>query len=153
MKLFLSISFLLFISAASMGQDIAAGQVPAGVIKTFKTKYPAATSIQWELKKDASYKASFTNGGLSVKAYFLKNGNWDKTETKLETLQLPLVLIGIVQSDYPNYTLNKAYQHDFSDKASYYELKFENDTNKLTVTYTLSGSLLSKSEKVKQKNN
>jgi len=66
-------------SGSSNNNDdhIAASQVPAAVMTTFNSRYPAASGqIEWELEHGNTYKVKFFIGSQRWQAQFTANGTF-----------------------------------------------------------------------------
>ncbi len=72
------------ITATSCSDDkISEDKVPAAVVTSFKTKYPAATNTVWITeKKDGKviYEAQFKNNNDEIEAEFNEDGSFIKED-------------------------------------------------------------------------
>jgi hypothetical protein len=63
--------------------EIASSDVPPAVLDAFKSKYPNATGVEWEVeKKDGRlyFEAEFDIGGKEKEAYFRPDGTFSSEE-------------------------------------------------------------------------
>jgi len=61
----------------SSDDHILASQVPAAVMSTYNTRYPAASGqIEWELEHGNTYKVKFFIGSQRWQAQFSSNGTF-----------------------------------------------------------------------------
>jgi len=61
------------------GRHIPASEVPDAVKKSFRSRYPNATNVRWELEREDGrrvYEAEFTLNGRRLKAEFAANGTF-----------------------------------------------------------------------------
>ena len=78
-----------FMSISVYAQKISTDKVPAVVASAFKTKFPNATKVNWELENANEYEAEFKLNGEEMSASYDKEGKWMETETEIKISALP----------------------------------------------------------------
>ncbi len=61
---------------------VAVEKVPASVVESFKTKYPAITVDTWFNKDNTGYAAAFTKDNNDMLSLFDNNGNFQSEENE-----------------------------------------------------------------------
>jgi hypothetical protein len=78
------VSALIFlISSCASEFNIASSDVPQSVLDSFKSKYPGASDVEWEVEKQNGklyYEAEFKLDGKGKEAYFRPDGSFTKEE-------------------------------------------------------------------------
>ena len=75
-KIFFSL-FLCFLMVGALQAQIR--KVPADVTNAFKTKYPAATDVEWK-DRLAFFEVQFKDDGTDMTVDYNNKGEWQKTE-------------------------------------------------------------------------
>jgi hypothetical protein len=83
----------LILSAVTMmlatGTFASSQSVPAQANASFTTRYPSATHVRWSPTGD-EYEARFESDNQTHKAFYDKDGKWERTETRIHwTRNLP----------------------------------------------------------------
>lgn len=135
-------------------QKIDADEVPAAVIASQASNFPAATVTVWE-KQSATgrkrsgerYVASFNNNGQAARAKYAKNGIGSTAITFYDGEQLPAVIQEAAATNYDGYTLNSGEQIQvLSTKDIFYRLRLRKGAQKLVVYVDATGNEVSKEE-------
>ena len=104
-KTILSLVLGLFLAFQSNAQ---LRKIPAPVTEAFKTKYTAATNVEWK-DRITSYSAVFEMDGKRHEAYFDDDGSWKHTVTGIEESEIPTeVNEGLDKSKYAEWEFDKA---------------------------------------------
>lgn len=112
------------------------------VITSFESKFGKDIITKWELSSDKSYVANFAISGHSVKAYFVENGNWIKTETEFLSSELPSVIVKTVLGAYKGSNISKSLKVDEIEKGTFYRLSLKRGGNITEVEITPGGVIL-----------
>ena len=89
MKISAFIVVFSLLCVTTFGQTVKESQVPAIVKTEFSKKFPAASSINWEMENANEYEAEFRMSGIEISASFSAAGNWLLTETEISFGELP----------------------------------------------------------------
>ena len=95
------------LAPAAPAQKVAAANVPAAVLATFKQQFPAVKSVKWE-KEGADYEAGFEMGKAEMSAVLTAAGVLKETETEMATSQLPLTVQKTLATNYKAYKITEA---------------------------------------------
>jgi len=103
------------------------GQVSDNVLKSFSQQYPQGSIRKWVVKNDTCV-AEFTMSRSKNMAYYLADGNWIKTETKIPwTKDLPkAVNLSWKYSDFASWYVAGIKEVKYPDK-DLYVLKVQHD--------------------------
>jgi hypothetical protein len=74
---------ILFLAGCATEFGIVADDVPPAVVTSFKTKYPSAENVEWEVEKSDGhlvFEAEFKLDGKSKEAEFKMDGTFVKEE-------------------------------------------------------------------------
>jgi hypothetical protein len=126
----------------AIAQKIGAYKVPAPASDAFKTKFPAATNVSWEIEKKGVYEANFTNGKYKQAAQFDKDGKWQVTEINMKTSQLPKTVSDACAKAYPGYKMTEVVKMETLAFKECYELDISKGTEKLEVQILPNGEII-----------
>ena len=136
-------------SNAACAQKISADKVPAAVSTAFKTKFPSATKINWEMEK-SEYEANFNLNGVETSANFDNTGKWLETETEIKTSALPTAIQSTLAKDFAGFKVNEASKIESVKNGNCYEAEVEKGEETFDVLLTAEGKVLNKT-KVEEK--
>ena len=141
-------------SLAVTAQKIAADKVPAAVTSAFKSKFPVATKVAWEMENKTEYEAGFILNGGEVSANFDKTGKWLETETEIKTTALPAAVQATLKKDFAAYKTNEASKIESAKNGNGFEAEIVNGKETFDVLFTADGKVVSKTkvEEEKDKN-
>lgn len=93
-------------------------EIPNDIRESFKTKYKGAKKVEWAIKEDR-YKINFEFDGNNMFTFLDRHGDWMKSFTKLEKVDLPEAVINYLDTEYPDYQLTKLYLKETPHSKSY----------------------------------
>src|SRR5687768_10311861 len=99
MKQTLLLPVAFFVSVHVHGQKTSADNIPSMAVEKFKTAYPAAEKIQWELDEE-NYEVDFILNKEEKSAHYGSDGKWLRTETPIRVLDIPKI---VKQSAFKNF--------------------------------------------------
>jgi len=143
--------FAVLICTGLSAQKITADKVPASVASAFKTKFPAAEKIKWEIEDKTDYEANFDLKSEECSAKFDKDGKWLETETEIKVSQLPTAVQQSLTKNFKDYKIKEAEQVDLFDKGRVYEIEIEKGEETYEVQFSLSGEVIKKTTEKKEK--
>jgi uncharacterized membrane protein YkoI len=137
----------LFIAAIgfafmSCGQDIPESKIPSVVLNAVKAKYPGASDIDWEKKKDF-YEAEFDMDSTEHEFHIDANGKIIEHKREISLSELPAAVQNVLKSGYPGHGIGEV---DMIEKQGqvFYELELEAKGQKdKKVTFSSDGKLIS----------
>lgn len=98
-KYLLALAAGLFLFTACDNDDDHSNRPNGAVTKAFEAKFPNASRIEWEYKKDYSV-AEFHNDGFETDAWFDQSGKWYMTKIEYRTIE-----------NIPNETVRNAFKN------------------------------------------
>lgn len=105
--LMLTLAAAALLAPAAHAQKVAAANVPAAAVATFKQQFPTVKSVKWE-KEGADYEAGFEMGKAEMSAVLTAAGVLKETETEMATSQLPLTVQKTLAINYKAYKITEA---------------------------------------------
>lgn len=144
-KMFFILLGIAILSQVSIAQKVSASKVPQAVTKTFKSKFPAASSIKWELE-NADYEANFKINGKEMSANFDKMGTWLETETEIKVSALPASVRATLSKEFAGFKIEEASQIESAKNGSCYEAEVEKGKESYDVLFSADGKFLSKTK-------
>ena len=141
------LSFILF-TITAFGQKVSLDKLPASVAASFKSKYPTAGKVNWQLANANEYRANFVMKKTLKSAYFGADGPWRQTETQLKTIELPKMIRQSVSKQFVGYAIKRALKIEKREGAAAYEVLIKKGTKSYSVTYAVTGEMLRKREGV-----
>ncbi|MDR0427205.1 MAG: PepSY-like domain-containing protein [Dysgonamonadaceae bacterium] len=142
MKKSLNISGILLLSAVllfSCDDDIF---TPDRIVTdTFRTMYPNAKYIEWEMKS-GYYAAEFIDEGLEKEAWFDKAGSWLLTETEFERNIPEMIRQAVAATEYKDWRIDDVDFIEQNDKESFYVVNLEKGRQERNLYFSESGELM-----------
>jgi hypothetical protein len=126
-------------------------KVPAGVLNSFKSRFPAATHVRWSMEDTASYEADFISNYQKQSALFTKQGVWFETEKSIRTSDLPLTIIQTITNGFPGFTISSVDQVENPEKGLFYDIVIKGGKEQYEVKLSTYGVILDKSVYKKDK--
>lgn len=136
---------IALLSQVSFAQKVSSSKVPQAVTKTFKSKFPAASSVKWELE-GAEYEANFKINGKEMSANFDKMGAWTETETEIKVSALPATVRATLSKEFAGYKVKEASQIESAKNGSCYEAEIKKGKESFDVLFSAEGKYLSKTK-------
>jgi hypothetical protein len=140
---------LAIVSISTKGQSVAAENVPAGVLGTFKSMFSIAEKVKWEIDYE-NYSADFMVGKSAYSATFDKDGKWMSTETFIKPSDLPKAAKDALLKEFGElsaYKMENAEKVEMPDKPVQYELDVEKGEILFEMVLSETGEILKKIEK------
>lgn len=123
MKLSILSLVAVAISLFACGQQISSAKVPSLVLNALKVKYPTASNIDWEMKKNL-YEAEFDKDSLEMTVTIDLSGNIKRLEHEINPGVLPLNIVAVLREKYKDYKIDEADKIEMNNKV-YYEVELE----------------------------
>ncbi len=134
---------IIFILAFALMQlGAMAANAPQNVEKSFKTKYPTATDVEWYDEEDGTFAAYFYINEESKTAKFNTAGNWTETRTFLDADKMPRAINNSLKSTYKNAEVSSVTMIELPNNLSQYEISAEANNMTYLLTYDDKGTLL-----------
>ena len=137
---------VLFISTTAFAQKLTADKVPTPVQQTFKSKFPSADNVKWELEKNGRYEAAFKTNKKEQTSCFNKDGQWVETETEMEASELPQVVSQTISKQFAGYKIKEVVLMESAAKGKLYEAMLVKDKQRMEVEITPTGAVVEKKE-------
>lgn len=145
MKKVIFIPFVLLLSMPMFGQKTSAENIPAVVVTTFKTAYPKAEKVQWELDEE-DYMAGFVLSKQEKSAHYNAGGKWLRTETPVRVLDVPKLVKQAASKNFRGYTIVDPVKIE-TEKGNYYKMELTKDDLTYEVEITEAGEITKHKEK------
>ena len=135
---------ILFVT---IGNSAAAqfGTIPSSVTEAFKTRYPAATNVEWQSKL-SSYTVVFLLDSNKHEARYNKKGIWQETESEVALEELPAeVKDGFDKSKYATgeWEMEAIHKVEMPDDKTHYRIEVaKSDLQKRNLFFNSKGRLL-----------
>lgn len=137
MKKSLMIVALCACTVFAFAQKISEDKVPAAVKAKFKSLYPAAKEVKWEMEK-ADYEAGFEVGKTETSVVIDAQGNLKETETEIAVSALPKAATEYIAKNHAGANIAEAAKIvDASGKVTY-----EAEVNKKDIVFDEKGNFL-----------
>lgn len=144
MKKKLSFALLILFSAVLM---VACEQKDKGFLpqkstqEYFKTMYPHAKRIEWEMEK-GYYVAEFRDGGYEKEAWYSTDGDWLLTETDYERNTPAIIKETIAKTNYADWRIDDVDFVEFKDKVPFYVVEVEKGESEMDLFFSENGEFL-----------
>lgn len=130
----------LAIGLYASAQKLSESQVPADVLKAFKTNFSTVATAKWE-KENMNYEANFELNKVETSAIFDAHGNHLETETELVKSSLPKPVLDALVNEYSGYKIGETSKIDAKGIISY-EVEVEKGEHSMDLIFDKKGTLL-----------
>lgn len=140
MKTIQFIAILLFATTFVQAQDINENQVPSVVLNTFKTEFPKASDVEWEMKGD-QFQVEFEIGYFSdYEAWFKATGEMLYYEEEISKRKLPEAVKNTVQQKYDAYKIDDVKKINKKGEISY-AIELEKGREEINIIINENGQI------------
>ncbi len=144
MKILSFILIALFITSVCTAQKLKESEVPAPVVKTFKSIYKDITKVEWGKEKDGKYEAEFVVNNIETSATFTEDGVLWETETEIIKSELPKSIPDYISKNYKGYKISEASKIINAAGATNYEAEIKRLGKHMDLLFDMAGNFLSK---------
>ena len=151
------ISFGLVLAVNENEQEISEKEVPAAVLKAFKTAYPNANDIEYTKEKEDGqtvYEIEFELGERELEALYNGDGKLLEVEEEIGLKEVPAAVLNQLKKEFKFYEI-EGVEKVSKDKQIYYELEVEiienNQEKEFERLYSEDGKLIKR--KIKEDEN
>ena len=145
MKKTMFLSLVAFISLQMNAQKTSEDNIPVPVVTAFKTAYPKAEKIQWELDEE-DYMAGFVLSKQEKSAHYTTEGKWLRTETPVRVLDVPKLVKQTASKKFKGSAIIDPVKVETSDKI-YYKMELTKDDLTYETEITETGEMTKLKEK------
>jgi len=140
------LSFVAVIGLSALAMACSKPKVPEAVKRAFAQKFPTAQHVRWDEEEEGEFEAEFKMDGHEASASFQADGTWLETEMEVEVNDLPQAVKLAVSDQFANFEVEEAEQIETPNWARAYEVKLENEAQKVEVeaVFDAQGTLLKK---------
>jgi len=142
-KLIVLMSACLLVSMMGFTQKITPDKVPAAVLQAFAKKFPAATDVVYELKKN-NYDVACRDKGVRVFANFNPAGKWLETKTAILETDLPKEVTDAIAKDFAGFKISEVSTVETTDKPLFYMMDLKKDKEGYEAQLSPKGDVLKK---------
>lgn len=123
-------AFLGFITVCC-AQDVHQENVPSVVLNSFKSSFPQAQDVEWEMKGEL-YNIEFEVNRIDHEVWIDRNGKMVKHETDIKAADVPSNVRTAVTSRYKNMVIDDAEKIE-KDGKTYYKIELDGKTGDIDV--------------------
>ncbi|MEO7174780.1 MAG: PepSY-like domain-containing protein [Saprospiraceae bacterium] len=120
--------------------------IPAAVSAAFKTKFPNAAKVSWEMENKTEYEANFKLNGEEVSANFDNTGKWLETETEIKTSALPAAVQSTLAKDFAGFKVEEASKINNVKNGNCFEAEIEKGEESYDILFSTEGKVLLKTK-------
>jgi hypothetical protein len=142
-KIVVLLSLFLLFAVLGYTQTIPAEKVPAPVKESFAKKFPAATSVTYNMEK-TDYKVTFKDKAVGMSANFNSRGEWLETQTIMIESDLPKEVLTSVATNFVGFAITDITKIDGPDNVVNYEMHLKKGTVSEKVKFSPKGEILKK---------
>lgn len=133
----------LLFSSAAMGQDILQSDVPSILVNKFRSTYPKATDIEWEMNGDL-YKVEFeTEKNIDHDIWYNPTGEMVKHKEDITKDELPQIILSRINTDFKGYNIEDP-QKITTGSDIIYKLELNSQIDEWEVTIDSNGKIIKK---------
>lgn len=145
MKIFLFVLIGVIASNLAVNaQDAAATNVPPAVAQAFKTKFPGATDVKWDTRKDG-YKVEFKIGTRGHDGWYDKAGALKKHKEDFPKSELPQPIRQKLETDFKSYKIDDVDKIEENGEVVYV-VKLKGAGEERKISFLPNGNLKEKSD-------
>jgi len=142
-KIIVLLSVCLLFASFGYNQTIPEEKVPAPVKESFAKKFPAATSVVYNMEK-TDYEVTFKDKEVGMSANFNSKGEWLETETIMIESDLPKEVLTSVATNFVGFVITDITKIDGPDNVLNYEMHLKKGTEAYKVKFSPKGDILKK---------
>ena len=142
-KIVVLMSACLLFSFMGYTQELTPDKVPTSVLQAFSKKFPAATDVKYELKKN-NYEIAFRDKGVRGVTKFNPTGTWLETKTAIVESDLPKEVSASIAKNYAGFNISEVNSMETSDKPLFYMMDLKKGTEEYKVHFSPKGDVLKK---------
>jgi hypothetical protein len=142
-KIIVLLSVCLLFAFFGYTQTISAEKVPATVKESFAKKFPAATSVAYNMEM-TDYKVTFKDKAVGMSANFNSKGEWLESQTIMIESDLPKEVLTSVATNFVGYAITEITKIDGPDNVLNYEMHLKKGTVAEKVKFSPKGEILKK---------
>ena len=136
-------SACLLISFMGYTQELTPDKVPPSVLQAFAKKFPAATEVKYELKKN-NYEIAFRDKEVRGFSKFNPTGTWLESKTVLVESDLPKEVSASIAKDFAGFRISEVTTIETPDKPLFYMVDLKKGTEGYKVQFSPKGDVLKK---------
>ena len=102
-----TLAAVALLTPTAHAQKVAAANVPAAALATFKKSFPTVKNVRWE-KEGVDFEAGFNMGKAEMSAVVTAAGELKETETEMAATQLPAPVLKALAANYKTYAITEA---------------------------------------------
>ncbi len=141
--LLLTISLTKFCTTVTPDDD-----VPKAVKIAFKSKYPKAKKVSWEVDSNDYFEANFKLDDKKYRADFNASGQWIETELSIKFKDLPEKVQAAVKKEYDKDDIVEIEQVDSAAKGKFYDIEIDPKGEKqFDIEYNAAGIIIGRENK------
>jgi hypothetical protein len=140
-KIMALLSACLLISLMGYTQNIPPDEVPAPIKQAFAKKFPAATSVKYEMLKN-DHEVTFNDKGVEMAADYNSSGEWLETETEIKESDLPKEVIASVAKNFAGYKISEVVKVETKNKGLIYQIDLKIDKVGFEARFSPKGNVL-----------
>jgi hypothetical protein len=148
-KISLFLSACLLISFMGFTQKVTPDKVPAAVLQAFSKKFPAATDVKYELKKN-NYLISCREKGVRVFANYDPAGKWLETKSAIIESDLPKEVSAALARDFAGFKVSEITTVESPDNPLFYQMDLKKGTEGYIAQISPKGDVMKKTPMKKQ---
>ena len=142
-KIVVLLSACLLFSFMGYTQELTPDKVPASVLQAFAKKFPAATDVKYELKKN-NYEIAFRDKGIREFTKFNPTGKWLDTKTAIVESDLPKEVSASIAKNFAGFKISEVTTIETPDKPLFYMMDLKKDKEGYKVHFSPKGDVLKK---------
>jgi hypothetical protein len=124
-------------------QEITPDKVPTSVLQAFAKKFPAATDVKYELKKN-NYEIAYKDKGVRGFSKFNPTGTWLETKTAIIESDLPKEVSASIAKNFAGFNISEVFTIETPDKPLFYMMDLKKGTEGYKVHFSPKGDILKK---------
>ena len=142
-KIVVLLSACLLFSFMGYTQELTPDKVPASVLQAFAKKFPAATDVKYELKKN-NYEIAYRDKGVRGFSKFNPTGTWLETKTAIVESDLPKEVSASIAKNFAGFKISEVTTIETPDKPLFYMMDLKKDKEGYKVHFSPKGDVLKK---------
>ncbi len=135
-KSFLLINILICIKLIAQQGDL-----PYAIDSSFAAKYPGAVNVNW-YTDNFTYKIEFEAESIYYTAVYLINGQWLRTSSVLEYMQIPVYIKKVISEEYPELEISDAEYIENNANEKFYRINAYSHTTDYYIDVSPEGKIL-----------
>ena len=136
------ICICLFLLTGGCSPSLRDENIPVGIARVFKTRYPEAKDISWKAGDSGKFEVHFFMKNEKFSSIFSSDASWILTEKKIKTGELPATVINTIRNGFEDFNIKSVREVESASVGKYYFIFIKSGTKQHYLKLSDNGVIL-----------